>query len=146
MNDLSEIKTLKDYIHLFGNNLEHKVCGEKCGNYLFSDNAYLNIWNYNKDAKIIVILRNPVDRAYSHYLHSKRDEHETLPFQEALSTGESLKELVVGHELLGAEAAKFFDSDVIANIKSTHGSGSVKQLEDQLSLFEENIAMNKRNL
>ena len=66
--------------------------------------------------------------------------------QEALSTGESLKELVVGHELLGAEAAKFFDSDVIANIKSTHGSGSVKQLEDQLSLFEENIAMNKKNL
>ena len=66
--------------------------------------------------------------------------------QEALSTGESLKELVVGHELLGAEAAKFFDSDVIANIKSTHGSGSVKQLEDQLSLFDENIAMNKKNL
>lgn len=66
--------------------------------------------------------------------------------QEALSTGESLKELVVGHELLGAEAAKLFESDVIANIKSTHGSGSVKQLEDQLSLFEENIAKNKKNL
>ena len=66
--------------------------------------------------------------------------------QEALSTGESLKELVVGHELLGAEAAKLFESDVIANIKSTHGAGSVKQLEDQLSLFEENIAMNKKNL
>ena len=66
--------------------------------------------------------------------------------QEALSTGESLKELVVGHELLGAEAAKLFEGDVIANIKSTHGSGSVKQLEDQLLLFEENIAMNKKNL
>ena len=66
--------------------------------------------------------------------------------QEALSTGESLKELVVGHELLGAEAAKLFESDVIADIKSTHGAGSVKQLEDQLSLFEENIAMNKKNL
>ena len=66
--------------------------------------------------------------------------------QEALSTGESLKELVVGHELLGPEAAKLFESDVIANIKSTHGAGSVKQLEHQLSLFEENIAMNKKNL
>ena len=66
--------------------------------------------------------------------------------QEALSTGESLKELVVGHELLGAEAAKLFESDVIANIKSTHGAGSVKQLADQLSLFEENIAKNKKNL
>ena len=66
--------------------------------------------------------------------------------QEALSTGESLQELVVGHELLGAEAAKLFESDVIANIKSTHGAGSVKQLADQLSLFEENIAKNKKNL
>ncbi|MBT6808406.1 MAG: hypothetical protein HOA52_02835, partial [Flavobacteriales bacterium] len=28
--------------------------------------------------------RNPVDRAYSHYLHSKRDDHEDLEFKEAL--------------------------------------------------------------
>jgi hypothetical protein len=31
-----------------------------------------------------VLLRNPVDRAYSHYLHSKRDTHEDIRFLEAL--------------------------------------------------------------
>ncbi len=35
--------------------------------------------------KFIIILRNPVDRAYSHYLHTKRDMFEELPFLQALS-------------------------------------------------------------
>ena len=34
--------------------------------------------------KFIVILRNPIDRAYSHFLHTKRDSHETLTFTQAL--------------------------------------------------------------
>jgi hypothetical protein len=36
------------------------------------------------DVKFVIILRNPTDRAYSHYLHSCRDQHEQLPFLEAL--------------------------------------------------------------
>ena len=36
------------------------------------------------NVKLIVLFRNPVDRAYSHYLHSKRDDHEDLEFKEAL--------------------------------------------------------------
>lgn len=35
-------------------------------------------------AKLIVILRNPVDRAYSHYLHRKRHNRETHSFEEAI--------------------------------------------------------------
>ena len=30
------------------------------------------------------MLRHPVDRAYSHYLHSVRDEREALPFSDAV--------------------------------------------------------------
>jgi hypothetical protein len=36
-------------------------------------------------ARIIVILRNPVDRAYSHYWHNRRRGRETLSFGEALA-------------------------------------------------------------
>ena len=35
--------------------------------------------------KFIIILRNPVDRAYSHYLHTKRDMFEEFTFLQALS-------------------------------------------------------------
>ncbi|HUA13971.1 MAG TPA: sulfotransferase domain-containing protein [Verrucomicrobiae bacterium] len=36
-------------------------------------------------AKIIILLRDPVDRAYSHYHHERRLGHEHLPFEEALA-------------------------------------------------------------
>jgi hypothetical protein len=40
------------------------------------------------DAKLVVLLRNPVDRAYSHYQHQVKrvggDARETLPFEEAI--------------------------------------------------------------
>ena len=36
------------------------------------------------NVKFVIILRNPVDRAYSHYNHSKRDGHEVSSFEEAI--------------------------------------------------------------
>ncbi len=36
------------------------------------------------DAKLIALLRNPVDRAFSHYQHELRDGRETLSFGEAI--------------------------------------------------------------
>ena len=47
------------------------------------------------DAKLIVLLRNPVDRAYSHYkLATQRHRRETLSFAEALEKEpERLKDL-----------------------------------------------------
>jgi len=36
------------------------------------------------DAKLLVIVRNPVDRAYAHYFHRKFRGYENLPFEQAL--------------------------------------------------------------
>jgi Sulfotransferase domain len=41
-----------------------------------------------QDVKFVVILRHPVDRAYSHYLMSKRRGFEKLPFTEAIELEE----------------------------------------------------------
>ena len=44
--------------------------------YLYSNQAVQNIYNYNPDAKIIVMLRNPVDMVYSlFYQHRHRFEN-----------------------------------------------------------------------
>ena len=40
------------------------------------------------DVKLIVILRNPVDRAYSQYHHTMRMNKETLPFEKAIEAEE----------------------------------------------------------
>jgi Sulfotransferase domain len=45
-----------------------------------------NIYKYNSNAKIILIARNPIDRAYSHYMMNKRRGIEHLSFEERVST------------------------------------------------------------
>ena len=54
--------------------------------YLYSDEALFRINEYSKgkDLKFIVMLRNPVERAYSHYLHTVRDGLEDLDFNDAI--------------------------------------------------------------
>jgi argininosuccinate lyase len=63
--------------------------------------------------------------------------------QEALTTGTELSELVAAHELLGDEPKKLFENETIANIKKTHGAGSLKQLNEQITAFEQSIANNR---
>ena len=59
--------------------------GEFTPTYLASKNAPERILNFfGNKMKFIVMLRNPIDRAYSHFLHTKRDSHEKLTFVQAL--------------------------------------------------------------
>jgi hypothetical protein len=62
--------------------------GEVCPLYLYSPKASQEIARRVPNARIIIILRNPVDRAYSNYLHLVRDGRETLSFFEALGQEE----------------------------------------------------------
>ena len=62
-----------------------KCIGDFSPTYLFDEHAPERILNdLGDNVKFIIILRNPVDRAYSHYLHSKRDLHEHLSFKDAI--------------------------------------------------------------
>lgn len=62
--------------------------------------------------KVIVTVRNPVDRAYSHFMHHKRDAIESLDFEEAISqevVQSRLKDgFWIGYDYLGE--SKFFES------------------------------------
>ena len=63
---------LKNYHSLF--NFESKSClfGEASVSYLFYPDVASRIFTYNKNAKIIIILRDPVKRAVSHFNMDKR--------------------------------------------------------------------------
>lgn len=52
--------------------------GEACPLYLYSTKAVERIQTYIPHARLIVILRNPVDRAYANFLHLVRDDREPL--------------------------------------------------------------------
>jgi hypothetical protein len=61
------------------------ITGEATPYALFHPAAPRRLHTVAPDAKLIVLLRNPVDRAYSHYLLETSRGHETLSFAEALA-------------------------------------------------------------
>ncbi len=65
---------LVDYLKLFKSAKEsHFVLGEASVSYLYSFKAAKEIYKFNPDAKILAILRDPIERAYSHYIMDLRD-------------------------------------------------------------------------
>lgn len=51
---------------------------------LYSETAAQEIKKFDLEAKIIILLRNPIDRAWSHYNHLVRDGRETESFEMGL--------------------------------------------------------------
>lgn len=70
------VTRLEDYRGKFSDINGHKAIGEVCSPYLYIPKAAERIHHHIPDAKLIVILRNPVDRAYSSFMHLRRDGHE----------------------------------------------------------------------
>jgi hypothetical protein len=60
------------------------LSGEATTYYLLHPDVPRRAYDVVPDAKLVAILRDPVDRAYSHYQLSVRNGDETLSFEEAL--------------------------------------------------------------
>jgi len=65
----NSVTNLEDYRQLFAGVKDEVAIGEASPLYLYSSKAIERINHYVPQAKLIVILRNPVDRAYSCYKH-----------------------------------------------------------------------------
>jgi hypothetical protein len=61
------INSLYEYVSFFKEATDNQIIGEACHAYLSSPESATLIHQYNPNAKIIIILRNPIDRAYSLY-------------------------------------------------------------------------------
>ncbi len=76
---------IESYRRLFQGVSNEIAIGEATTWYLYSSRAPERIQYYIPNVKLIVILRNPVDRAYSAYLHVIRDGRELITdFAQAL--------------------------------------------------------------
>ena len=74
----------KEYLKLFQNAKYCKAIGEASG-YLRNPNSPELIFKKIPKAKIIIMLRNPIERAYSHYLGILRGGDEKMSFSEAFN-------------------------------------------------------------
>ena len=84
------VTDLEAYQALFGARRQERAVGEASTLYLYSRRTAACIHRYVPEAKLIAILRNPVDRAYSNFLQQVRDGYEPLTdFVEALRAEET---------------------------------------------------------
>ena len=67
------------YLQLFSKARNVKVAGESSTNYLYSHVAAQKIYNFNPDAKIIIILREPAKFLYSLHSHYVKFTEENEP-------------------------------------------------------------------
>jgi len=70
------------YISQFPDNKSFKAIGEISVDYMYYEHIAEDIFNFNPNMKILFILRNPVDRAYSAYWMNKRHKSNMPEFQE----------------------------------------------------------------
>lgn len=85
------IKDMDAYMALFADAGDYPVRGEASVDYLYYRQTAGDIHEFNPEAKILICLRDPVERAYSGYTDHRRSR-ETLSFHEALSAEESRTE------------------------------------------------------
>ena len=69
-------------------NGQRVITGEASPYYLFYPRAARRVAETIPQVKLIALLRNPIDRAYSDYQHTLRQGYETLGFNEALDLEE----------------------------------------------------------
>ena len=127
------VRTSADYAELFTQaGPRHKAVGEGSVWYLYSHVALENIRQFDPDARIIVMLRNPVEQVYSMHQELFHRRYETQAdfvaawkLQDARARGQAVPKYCKAPEFLQyAAIAKY--SAQISRLKRTFPEGQVK--------------------
>lgn len=70
---IAHIKNIKDYNSLFSQVNNEKVIGEISNSYTICPQAVEEINKFNPNAKLLIMLRNPISRIWSQYLMNLRE-------------------------------------------------------------------------
>lgn len=80
------IRDWMEYLQLYKAARKDQLCMDASASYLWAPQAAANIAKqFGRDLRIIISLRDPVDRAYSNYLNDVREGIESRSFEEAIS-------------------------------------------------------------
>lgn len=80
-----KVKSLSQYLKYYNGSKNSKYLVDASVSYFTSISAPFEIQKFNPTAKIIIILRDPVDRAFSHYIMDNRMGVANKPFEHYLT-------------------------------------------------------------
>jgi hypothetical protein len=110
------VQSRPQYLELFRDVKDEKAIGEVSTSYMYSAAAANEIFKYNPKAKIILSLRNPISRAYSHYLMNYRSGAVRGQFHDELVAdinrqpkGWGLSRLYLDHGYYYQQVKRYFD-------------------------------------
>jgi len=93
------VKSYESYLNLFESCTSNDIKGESSADYLYYFKEVGPLINqYLNNPSIIILLRNPIDRAFSAYTHLIRDNRETNTFEKGLEL-ENLR-IKTGYEFI----------------------------------------------
>ncbi len=83
-----QINSSEKYLSYFQNVKKEIAIGDASPSYINYPSEFPKIKQYLNDPKVIIILRDPINRAHSNYLHLKREHRETMSFKDAIAVEE----------------------------------------------------------
>ena len=127
-----------EYLGLFCDAPPGAILGEASTDYLSCPGVAERLHAWNPEAKIIVMLRDPIDRAYSEYQHSIAANFQTLSFAESLR--EEKRRFAEGYDPIFAHVRRSLYTDGVNDFQQKFGQSNVKVI-----LFEQFATQRKRS-
>ena len=133
------------YDQLFLGAKANQKKGEVSPSYMWDTTTAKRIYDYHKEAKLIVTLRNPIERAYSHYLMHYHTGYDKAPsFEESLNSerngiwggGNMYLEMGRYHSQLKAYFAMFHGDQIKVVVTEEWTRNSAKSMDDIFDFLE----------
>ncbi len=115
------------------NKIKHKklITGEASGAYLHNPHAPKRIYQLNPNMKLILLMRNPVDRAFSHYKRKVKNGSEKLSFEEVIDQEQSR----IDGEMEKMESNSNYYSPIYHSLSYLNTGLYIKHLKNWLKYF-----------
>lgn len=96
------------YAQHYRNYSGEQIVGDTTPSYAGFDWSRRRLAEFNPDAKILITLRNPIDRAFSHYFHMKQKRGYPARFEEALEKKADLFQWLIAFGFYGHHLSDLF--------------------------------------
>lgn len=142
-----KVSSLKKYLSLFKGSKDEKYLVDGSVSYFVSPHCAEKIHDFNPKSKIIITVRNPIDRAYSHYLMDKRMGHAQLPLIQYLKNPDKYPfhfEQYVENSLFAKHIAQFvsvFGKENVLIVNSEKISESTQAIADFLKIDHSSLTL-----
>lgn len=128
--------TPEEYLNIFKEaTISHKLVGEASTAYLTDPVSAKRIYDFNPEAKIIILLRNPTERAYSLYCWMVQEGYEYA--------GTFKRALYLEDYRINKKIPNFFEPEYYYNYLYFRSGLYSEQVKRYISLFKNNVLVIK---